>query len=462
MQEIIDSPYNLSDHAARLFQEGVRTVIRYYNNKNSKKFPSKCLTEVEYNHLVSAGLNVAVVFQQRGGAGDTDNPDGFLEDFGSGNGTRDATRALALATAINQPRGSAVYFGVDHDFYKSSALAQIAHYFTEVRTAFDGMFRVGVYGSGAVCAHLKAAGLAELFWLPASMGWAGSKAFLASQQWTLFQKFQELRSEFGGFDYDGNLFNPAFSDFGQFGNVPLAEGAPALRTGDPVAIFEVTARSGLILRGGPGQDYPAIKTLPLGTIVHGLGQDTVWIKVDVNGDGSADGFMLRDYLKPVAGGLPLPAPAGSAHPTPFSIAQAELTKGIQEIAGPQDNPRIVLYHASTSSGAGPDETAWCSSFVNYCVTQSGMQGTNSKWARSWHDTNWGSDVTSSPRPGDIVVWRRQTGKEDAGHVAFFIEKVGDNFFRVLGGNQGNCVSIATYPINGKVGNTVYSLLSIRR
>jgi len=279
MHEIIDSPYNLGEHAARLFQEGVRTVIRYYNNKNSTTFPSKCLTLDEYEKLVAAGLNVAVVFQQRGGAG------GFIDDFGTGKGTRDATRAQALAAGIGQPNGSGIYFGVDHDFAKPAELAQIERYFREVNTVFAGRFRVGVYGSGAVCSRMKTAQLASLFWLPGAMGWTGSTAFLASQQWTLFQKFQEIRSDFSGFDYDGNLFNPAFADFGQFGPHPPA-------TANKVAVFEVTARSGLRLRGGPGSSFDTLRTLPLGTLVHGVGQDGAWVQVDVNGDGAAD-FSIK-------------------------------------------------------------------------------------------------------------------------------------------------------------------------
>ncbi|MEP9359534.1 TIGR02594 family protein [Sphingomonas sp. KR3-1] len=461
MNEIIDTPYDVGDFAERLFQEGVRTVMRYYNNKNSTTFPSKCLTPKEHGKLIAAGLKLAVVFQQRGGAG------GFIDDFAATKGTRDATRALALAASIDQPEGSGIYFGVDNDFAKTAELDQIERYFGEVRATIGGRYRIGVYGSGAVCARLKAKGLAELFWLPASMGWTGSKAFLASQQWTLFQKFQEQQSTFGRFDYDGNLFNPSFADFGEFGGAPVAEEAPPARVASaPVAVFEIIARRGLNLRDGAGENFTAQRALPLGTLVHGLGVEGGWLQVDVNGDGIADGFMAREFLKPVSGGLPLPAPAPTpAQPqpvTPYAIAQAELARDVREVAGPQNNPRIVLYHSTTSDGAAPDETAWCSSFVNYCVEQAGMRGTDSKWARSWHDSGWGHDVTSDPRPGDIVVWRRRTGGDEGGHVAFFVEMVGDNAIRVLGGNQSNRVCIATYPKHGVLGSMTYDLLSIRR
>lgn len=455
MQEIIDSPYNVSEHAARLFNEGVRTVIRYYNLKNSSKFPSKCLTEDEFTKLTSAGLSVAVVFQQRGGAG------GFLDDFGPKKGTRDANRALSLAASIGQPEGSAIYFGVDHDFFRANELAGIERYFVEVNAVFDRRFAVGVYGSGAVCSRLKASGLASLFWLPASMGWSGSKAFLASSHWTLFQKFQNLQSDFGSFGYDGNLFNPAFTDFGQFGVAAQLLGTVSLLhdAGNSIAVMEVNARNGLRLRGGPGETFAAIQTLPLGTVVHGLGLDGDWLQVDVNGDGVADGFMARAFLKPIAGGLPLPTPFAS---TPYAVAQAELALDVREISGAASNPRIVLYHSTTSGGAEPDAVAWCSSFVNYCIEKAGLTGTNSKWARSWHDNDWGKDITNDPRPGDIVVWRRQSATEDGGHVAFFVEKIGNDVIRVLGGNQSNRVRVSDYPVKGKVGGMQYNLLSIRR
>jgi uncharacterized protein (TIGR02594 family) len=290
------------------------------------------------------------------------------------------------------------------------------------------------------------------------MGWSGSRAFLASQQWTLFQKFQNIASEFGGFAYDGNLFNPSFADFGQFGTAGVA--APPAAAGESVAVFEVTARSGLRLRGGPGQGYDALRTLRLGSLVHGLGHEGGWVRVDVNGDGIADGFMSRDFLKPLSGGLPLPHVESA--PSAYAIAQAELALNIAEIAGAQNHPRIVLYHGTTSDGAAPDETAWCSSFVNYCVEQAGQKGTDSKWARSWHDSGWGTDVTASPRPGDVVVWQRKTPSHNGGHVAFFVEMVGNNAIKVLGGNQSNRVTITTYPMSGTVGSTTYKLLSIRR
>jgi uncharacterized protein (TIGR02594 family) len=451
MFAIIDTPQNVGKFASELASAGVRSVLRYYNISNSSRLPSKAITRAELDQLHAAGISVAVAFQQRGGA------NGHLEDFTAAMGQRDANRSLILASTMAQPDGSAIYFCVDHDYFRRSELDQIVNYFRAVNQVIAGKFRVGVYGSGTVCNRLKSEGLAQLFWVPGSLGWSGTRDFLRSGEWTLFQKHHDLTSEIGSIDYDANDFNPAFSDFGQFGPTSGNQENFVLR--NAVAVFETTARDGLNLRGGPSTEYPVLKNYVLGTKVHGLSRVGRWLKVDVNGDGAADGYMSSDYLKALTGGVPLDQRLPA---TAYDVAQAELQLNIAEVPGPENNPRIVLYHASTSGGGASDETAWCSSFTNYCVEQIGLQGTNSKWARSWHDDGWGQDVTASPKEGDIVVWSRvPDGGNPGGHVAFFVADLGESI-RVLGGNQSNRICIRNYPKDGKAGNQKYKLLSIRR
>lgn len=281
---------------------------------------------------------------------------------------------------------------------------------------------------------------------------------LATNRWTLFQKV--LGSNEAGISYDGNIASPAFGDFGQFRVGEAHVDSVERPASSPLALMRVTARSGLVLRRGPGREFSDIETLPLNTVVHALGQSGDWIKVDREGDGDVDGFMFGQYLTPVAGGLPIAAPVGAR---PIGIALAELEAGVAEVPGPGNNPRILLYHSSTTLHATQDSVAWCSSFVNYCVTQAGMHGTNNAGARSWHDSGWGIDVTNTPQKGDIAVFSRTGGGAPAGsgHVGFWLD-ADAGMIRLLGGNQGDRVSIATYPENGKKGAFTYRLLSIRR
>ena len=99
-----------------------------------------------------------------------------------------------------------------------------------------------------------------------------------------------------------------------------------------------------------------------------------------------------------------------------------------------DNPRILAYHATTSLRATTDEDPWCSAFVNWCLRQAGIAGTNSAAAISW--LHWGR--VSTPRTGAVCVVQRRVGGH---HVGFFIEER-HNSYRVLGGNQGGQVKFS--------------------
>lgn len=135
-----------------------------------------------------------------------------------------------------------------------------------------------------------------------------------------------------------------------------------------------------------------------------------------------------------------PQPLHAATATPQSrwlaIAQAEI--GQAEIEGDGNNPRIETYHATTHGGASSDSVPWCSSFVNFCVSNAGLPGTDSKMARSW--MNWGRDAARLT-PGCIVILKR--GAPPLGHVGFFVGTEGGRV-RLLGGNQGNRVGIASF------------------
>jgi uncharacterized protein (TIGR02594 family) len=137
---------------------------------------------------------------------------------------------------------------------------------------------------------------------------------------------------------------------------------------------------------------------------------------------------------------------------PYAIAHRELMIGVSEDPRPgHDNPRIVMYHATTIGGAMPDEVSWCSSFVNYCVEMAGQRGTDSKVARSW--LRWGADVTANPHEGDIIVFWTDRPDGWQGHVGFFVGFEAQDAL-VLGGNQFDAVCIIRYPRN--------QILSIRR
>lgn len=177
-----------------------------------------------------------------------------------------------------------------------------------------------------------------------------------------------------------------------------------------------------------------LETVPQGTIL--IVNDNVWREVELE-DGDlalASGLFLRLYQGPLeAPPAPLPKPQEPRH---LIIARGEL--GVKEIDGAGSNPRIVAYHQTCTLKATDDETSWCSAFVNWCIVQAVLRGTNSAAAISW--MQWGRSVPlAQGQPGDIAVFSRSGGN----HVGFHISH-DDNALRILGGNQSDEVNITTF------------------
>lgn len=124
----------------------------------------------------------------------------------------------------------------------------------------------------------------------------------------------------------------------------------------------------------------------------------------------------------------------------MAVARAEI--GVKEIKGPDDNARIVAYHAETNLRAKDDETSWCSAFVNWVLDQCGIQGSREANARSW--LAWEGGQRCEPQPGAIAILWRVSRIGWQGHVAFIDRIEGDTLW-LLGGNQGDAVSIAPFP-----------------
>lgn len=131
-------------------------------------------------------------------------------------------------------------------------------------------------------------------------------------------------------------------------------------------------------------------------------------------------------------------------PKHLTIARDELTRGVHEIAGPGSNPEIDKYHGATSAGSPPrdgDATPWCSSFACWCMEQAGIRSTRRKSARSWIE--WGYEI-SRPVLGCVVVMWRGSPDSGSGHVGYFMGYDARGWLLILGGNQGNSVSVRAY------------------
>jgi Domain of unknown function (DUF1906) len=185
---------------------GIKTIIRYYDHED-ETLPGKTLRAAERSLILANGFQTAVVFQHH---------NNWFASFTPQRGRQDAERSLALAQENLQPKGSAIYFGVDGPWQSAYELANVAAYFQELKARLIGFgYRIGVYGSGLVCNVLLSTRLAELCWLGAPTSWPDYHVYYQTRRWGLAQ----LRtSQCGGRSVDFNLANDSVADYGQFGH----------------------------------------------------------------------------------------------------------------------------------------------------------------------------------------------------------------------------------------------------
>lgn len=125
----------------------------------------------------------------------------------------------------------------------------------------------------------------------------------------------------------------------------------------------------------------------------------------------------------------------------YNALQSMIGKGEADAA-------IQDYLTTGGQNLDPQTTAWCAAAVNASLSKAGVQGTGSNMARSFLD--WGSAV-DKPQVGDLAVFSRGDPNGVFGHVGFFDGYNEDGTIRVLGGNQGDSVSVSSYSPSNLLG-----------
>ncbi len=197
----IDLPIDSRDVSNELKESRLDFVARYYRDPASR-WPT--LSAEEARMLSSAGMSLVAVWESHSHKRDY---------FSYASGYSDALAVHRQAKAIGQPSGSGIYFAVDFNAQEPDVRGPVDQYFRGVHaglTAAAGKgreYRVGVYGSGAVCDYLKRARLAEYAWLSNSTAWSGYDSFT---DWNIRQSG---RSPLLSFDQDSN---EARGEYGSF------------------------------------------------------------------------------------------------------------------------------------------------------------------------------------------------------------------------------------------------------
>jgi uncharacterized protein (TIGR02594 family) len=135
---------------------------------------------------------------------------------------------------------------------------------------------------------------------------------------------------------------------------------------------------------------------------------------------------------------------GATNPTDF--AQAFI--GLNESDSTSRNIISAFIKQTAGIDINPAQTAWCAAFVDAVLHSTGGQGTGKLNARSYLD--WGVPVTE-PKVGDVVVFSRGDPNGWQGHVGFYAGKNADGTIKVLGGNQGDEVSIDNFSTDRLLG-----------
>lgn len=127
---------------------------------------------------------------------------------------------------------------------------------------------------------------------------------------------------------------------------------------------------------------------------------------------------------------------------PSWLIEAKKNLGLHEGAGKANNPKVVeFYKLAGNAGVRDDEVPWCAAFVGAMLHLGNTKGTGSLSARSYE--GWGQKLVN-PVYGCVGVKLRKGGKSWQGHVGFVVGANAHQVF-LLGGNQGDQVSIAAFP-----------------
>lgn len=131
-----------------------------------------------------------------------------------------------------------------------------------------------------------------------------------------------------------------------------------------------------------------------------------------------------------------------------ALAEAKKAKYVKETLSPT-NEMAKKYHTYVGMPKATGSTAWCSSFVSWCLGQVGQKNAKSAGSQSvlWNEGKLFKRI-DEPVYGCIVLltnYVKSTGKSNShGHVTFLYGKDSNGNLICLGGNQGDRLKYSRY------------------
>lgn len=161
------------------------------------------------------------------------------------------------------------------------------------------------------------------------------------------------------------------------------------------------------------------------------------------------GYAPRDYFGPLTQAAlfdgrvdPIKQPLFVAGGSNW-VRVARSYLGLREYRGNRHNPKILEWWSKCRLPFTDDETPWCAGFVGGVMEECGIRSTRSAAARSYNWQGWGKSL-SKPCVGAVVVFWRKSRRGPYGHVGIVVGRDQNKNLMVLGGNQGNRVSIKPF------------------
>lgn len=130
---------------------------------------------------------------------------------------------------------------------------------------------------------------------------------------------------------------------------------------------------------------------------------------------------------------------------PVWLRKARGYLGLREYRGSRHNAQILEWWELIRAPFTDDETPWCAGFVGGVLESCGIRSTRSAAARSYERTDWGT-VLDGPCVGAIVVFWRKSRHGPYGHVGIVVGRDQWGNLMVIGGNQGNAVTIKPFDL----------------
>ena len=218
---IVDVAFDTRKHLAGFKSKGVKVIGRYYSRctqpelgLNSKRLidqGGRDDRKSEVSQLLNRGFAILSIYQYYNNSAQkfdgrtkkgrilrdancewTDVPRSVEDEA-----KLDAAAAVKQAKSMRQPKGTAIYFGVDFNFTTKDqdVKDKMVRYFRVIKNIVAaGGYQVGAYGSGLAHQILRSEkdsqgkpGLIKFSWISASRSFANSSAFHRSKKWHLFQ-----------------------------------------------------------------------------------------------------------------------------------------------------------------------------------------------------------------------------------------------------------------------------------